>query len=124
MQRVDEATDSLYGPDGAQKLNFGLPPKGTGTIDPLVKLTDLKVYDGLLPGSIRFDFENIDGASYEVVWATDSAFNNVVGSAVSTQSEYMIAGLTSGTQYWMRVRPVRGGQSAPWSDPATRVAPL
>ena len=123
-QDVDEVTDMLYGPDGAEKLNFGLSPKGSGSIAALAKLTDLQTYDGLLPGSIRFDFENIEGATYEVQWSLTSDFAEFVGTAVSTQSEYMIAGLTSGTQYWMRVRPVRGGQLAAWSDPATRVAPV
>ncbi len=124
MKGVDEATDSLYGPDGAQKTNFGLTPKGSSPIAPLVKLTDIKTFDGLLPGSIRFDWENIEGATYEVQWSLASTFTDLVGSAVSTQSEYMVSGLTSGVQYWMRVRPVRGGQSAAWSDPATRVAPV
>ncbi len=123
MTDVDEATDFLYGADGAQKVNFGLPPKGSGSIDPLVKLTDIRTSDGIPAQSIFFDWENIQGATYEVVWATNSTFTTVIGTAVSTQSEYTITGLTAGTQYWMRVRPVRGGQFGPWSDPATRVAP-
>ncbi|MFN8139055.1 MAG: fibronectin type III domain-containing protein [Fimbriimonadales bacterium] len=49
----------------------------------------------------------------------------VVGSATSAStSDYVISGLTPGTQYWMRVRPVRGSEVAPWSDPATKVALL
>lgn len=123
MQAVDEATDFLYGPDGAEKVNFALPPKGSGSLPPLVKLTDIRVSDGIPSKSIFFDWEAIQGASYEVGWFTDSALTQQVGTAVSTQSEYTITGLTTGTQYWMRVRPSRGGQFGPWSDPATRVAP-
>lgn len=123
MQDVDEATDFLYGPDGAEKVNFGLPPKGSGSLPPLVKLTDIKVSDGIPAKSIFFDWEAIQGAQYEVGWFTDAALTQQVGTAVSTQSEYTISGLTTGTQYWMRVRPSRGGQFGPWSDPATRVAP-
>ncbi len=123
MTKVVQAATLLYGPSGAELNNFGVTPEGT-PLPPLAKLTDLATSDGLLPGSIRFDWESIEGATYEVQWASDSAFNNMVGSATATQSEYEVAGLTSGTQYWMRVRPVRGSQTAPWSDPATRVAPL
>ena len=123
MKGIDEATDMLYGPSGAQKNNFGLTPKGA-PIAPLHRLTDIKTKDGLLPGSIFFDYENIEGATYEVQWFTDSALTQMVGSAVSTRSDFTITGLTSGTQYWMHVRPQRGGQTAAWSDPATRVAPV
>ena len=122
VRGVDEATDSLFTPAGAEKVAFGLPPKGATPIQPLAKLTDIKTFDGLLAGSIRFDWENIQGATFEVKWFTDSALTQLVGSAVSTQSEMEISGLTPGVQYWMIVRPVRGGQFGPWSDPATRVA--
>ncbi|MEX2242905.1 MAG: fibronectin type III domain-containing protein [Fimbriimonadaceae bacterium] len=123
LTKVVQAATLLHGPSSAEMNNYGVSPEGV-PLPPLAKLTDLKTADGNLPGSVLFDWENIEGASYEVQWASDSAFNNMVGSATATQSEYMVAGLTSGTQYWMRVRPVRGSQTAPWSDPATRVAPL
>lgn len=123
MRGIDTATDLLYGPSGAQKNNFGLTPKGA-TIAPLHKLVDIKTSDGLVAGSILFDFESIEGASYEVEWFSDSSLTTRVGSATSTRSEFTITGLTSGTQYWMHVRPHRGGQTAQWSDPATRVAPV
>lgn len=123
MKGIDETTDMLYGPSGAQKNNFGLTPKGAA-IAPLHKLTDIKVKDGIPASSILFDWENIEGATYEVQWFTDAALTQMVGSAVSTRSDFTITGLTSGTQYWMHVRPQRGGQTAEWSDPATRVAPV
>lgn len=124
MKGVDEATDFLYGPGGAQKTNFGLPPKGQGSIEALHKLIELRTSDGLPAQSILFDWENIENASYEIQWFTESALTNLVGSAISTQSEFTITGLAAGTQYWMVVRPARGGQFGPWSDPATRVAPV
>lgn len=123
MKLVDEATDFLYGPGGAQKLNFGLPPKGTPESDELHKLVEIRTTDGLPAHSIFFDWESIKRASYEIQWFTDSALTNMVGSAVSTQSEFTITGLTAGTQYWMVVRPIRGSAFGPWSDPATRIAP-
>lgn len=123
LTKVIQAATLLYGPSGAELNNFGVTPEGS-PLPALAKLTNIVVGDGNLPGSLLFDWENIEGATYEVQWATDSAFSSIVGSATSTQSEYMIAGLTSGTQYWMRVRPIRGSQNAAWSDPATRVAPL
>lgn len=124
MRAVDEATDLLYGPSGAEKTNFGLTPKGAAG-EPLHKLIEIVVTDGPFPGSLKFDWESIDGAAYEIQWSNVSDFATIVGSATSAStSDYVISGLTAGTQYWMRVRPVRGADVAPWSDPATRVAPL
>ncbi|MBX7131139.1 MAG: fibronectin type III domain-containing protein [Fimbriimonadaceae bacterium] len=123
MKAIDEATDFLYGPAGAQKTNFGLPPKGQPSQTSLEKLIEIRTADGLPAHSILFDWENIQNATYEIQWFTNSALTALVGSAVSTQSEFTITGLTVGTQYWMIVRPVRGGEFGPWSDPATRIAP-
>ena len=74
------------------------------------------------PNSILFDWESIVGASYEIKWFSNAPMTQLVGSATSTASEYVISGLTPGQQYWMSVRPVRGSETGPWSDPATRVA--
>ncbi|MCH8977825.1 MAG: fibronectin type III domain-containing protein [Armatimonadetes bacterium] len=124
MQAVDEATDLLYAPDAAEKANFGLAPKGA-PIEPLHKLIEIEVEDGPVAGSLKFDWESIDGAAYEVNWSATSDFAVIVGSATSaSSSDYIISGLTPGTQYWMRVRPVRGGDTEAWSDPATRIAPV
>jgi len=62
------------------------------------------------------------GASYEIKWFSNAPMTQLVGSATSTASEYVQSGLTPGQQYWMIVRPVRGSETGPWSDPATRVA--
>jgi hypothetical protein len=124
MKKVDEFTDALYTPSGAEKNNFGLPPKGA-TIDPLHKLIKIVVTDGPIAGSLKFDWESIEGAAYEVNWSTTPDFSVIVGSAISAStSDYIISGLTPGTQYWMHVRPVRGSDTAQWSDPATKVAPV
>lgn len=124
MKTIDEYTDALYGTGGAEKNNFGLPPKGLQD-EALHKLIEIVVTDGPVPGSLKFDWESIEGASYEAQWSTTSNFATIVGSATSaSSSDYIISGLTPGTQYWMRVRPLRGGQVADWSDPATRVAPI
>ncbi len=74
------------------------------------------------PNSILFDWESIVGASYEIKWFSNATMTQLVGSATSTASEYVISGLTPGQQYWMIVRPVRGSETGPWTDPATRVA--
>jgi len=125
MVRVDEVTDFLYTPAGSQKLDFGLTPKGLGTQEPLHKLIVIVLEDGPLPGSLKFDWESIEGATYEVQWSSTSNFSVIVGSAVSAStSDYIISGLVPGTQYWTRVRPLRGGGTEQWSDPATRVAPV
>lgn len=121
---VDDVLTGLYTETGVEKNNFGIPPEGTPD-EPLHKLLELEVTDGPVPGSLRFDFESIEGASYEIQWSTVPTFATLVGSATSASaSEYIISGLTPGMQYWMRVRPLRGGQTEAWSDPATRVAPV
>jgi len=124
MKKIDETTDSLYGPDGPEKANFGLTPKGGtgGGPAPLVKLTDIRIFDGPTPGSFKFDWETIEGATYEVKWYSNATMTQLVGSATATASEYLISGLTPGQQYWMIVRAVRASTQGPWSDPATRVA--
>ena len=124
MVKVDQATDLLYGADGAQKINFGLPPKkttdtATGEPDQVVIRTTA---DGSHPASIWVDWEYQTGAVYEVQWFTDATLAQMVGSATVTSSEMEVQGLEAGTQYWFRVRAVRGGNAGPWSDQATRVA--
>ncbi len=124
MQKVDEATTLLYGASGAEKNNFGLTPEGA-PMPPLHKLIEIVFIDGPVAGSLKADWESIEGASYEIQWSTTSNFAVIIGSAMSaSSSDYIISGLVPGTQYWMHVRPVRGPNTEQWSDPATRVAPV
>lgn len=125
MKRIDEVTDGLYGPDGAAKNNFGLTPKKTtpGGSEPLDQIVIIKIEDGTSPASIFVDWDTEAGAAaYQVEWYTDSAMTAQIGNAAVSESEYEIAGLTAGQQYWIRVRAIRGSEFGPWSDPATRVA--
>jgi len=123
VKQVDEITDAMFGPDGAGKAAYDLPPKGVTTGPaPLHKLIEIRTLDDPTPNSILFDWESIVGASYEIKWFSNATMTQLIGSATSTASEYVISGLTPGQQYWMIVRPVRGGETGPWSDPATRVA--
>lgn len=122
--KVDDTLTFKYGVGAAEKNNFGIAPEGA-PIAALHKLIEIVVEDGPVSGSLKFDWESIEGASYEVQWSTTSNFAVLVGSATAAgSSDYIISGLTPGTQYWMRVRPLRGGQTEQWSDPATRVAPV
>lgn len=127
MKRIDEVTDGLYGSDNAKKNDYGLPPKKSthGVQVPLEQVVITKVEDGTSPASIFIDFDSDAGASaYKVEWFSDSAMTAMVGSAAVSSSEYEIAGLTIGQQYWIRVRSIRGQEYGTWSDPATRVANL
>ncbi|MFY9233965.1 MAG: hypothetical protein WAO58_05830 [Fimbriimonadaceae bacterium] len=122
--RVIQAATLLFGPQGAELNAFGVPPEGMD-LPPLHKLTDVKFTDGIFPGSLKSDWEAIEGATYEVQWSTVITFATLVGSAISASaSDYTISGLVPGTQYFMRVRPARGSELAEWSDPETRFAPL
>lgn len=124
MEKVDGFTDGLYGPDGPEKLNFGLPPKVPGgALGAPPKLTDLRLGDGQLPASIFADCETVDGnSSYEWEWYSDGNLTQRVGNTVTTASEFTINGLATGSRYWVRVRAIRGGQYGQWSDPDSRVA--
>jgi hypothetical protein len=90
---------------------------------PLHKLVRVVVTDkGPLGGLFYLDWESIDGASYEVQWSTVSDFSVIVGSVIlNDRSKYVMSGMAPGTQYWVRVRPIRGNQTAEWSDPVSFV---
>lgn len=124
MKRIDEVTDGLYGAGGPQKNNFGLPPKQTGGVSvPLDQVVITKTADGTSPASIFVDWDQEEGAAaYQIEWYSDSALTQQIGNAAVSESEYEIAGLTAGQQYWVRVRAIRGNEFGAWSDPATRVA--
>jgi len=124
MTQVDRATDMLYGPDSAKKIEFGLSPKKI-THDPMGAVDQVIIRtakDGTHPASIHLDWESVERAVYEVQWFSDSNMTQMLGSATVTSSETEIQGLERGKQYWFRVRAVRAGQEGPWSDQATRVA--
>lgn len=127
MKDIDAATDLLYGPSGAEKENFGLPPQQTGgpPPPPLGPPIILGIRDGGGPASIILDWKRIETvASYDVEWFTSAAMTPAtrVGNSTVTQSEILIGPLTTGIQYWFRVRSIRANEKGPWSDPATRVA--
>ena len=124
MKRIDEVTDGLYGPDGAEKLNFGLPPKKlSGVSVPLEQVVITQIEDGTSPASVFVDWDSEEGAAaYQIEWYTDSALTQQVGNAAISASEYEIAGLIAGQQYWIRVRAIRGNEAGQWSDPATSIA--
>jgi len=125
MKRIDEVTDGLYGTDGPEKNNFGLPPKKktSGPSVPLEQVVITRVEDGTSPASIFVDWDSEQGAAaYQIEWYTDSAMTQQIGNAAVSESEYEIAGLEAKQQYWIRARAIRGSEYGPWSDPATRVA--
>ena len=62
MKKIDQVTDGLYGPDGPEKLNFGLPPKKlTGESVPLVQVIITKIEEGTSPASIFVDWDQQEG---------------------------------------------------------------
>ena len=96
MKRIDEVTDGRYGADGAQKNNYGLPPKQTGGASvPLDQVVIVKTADGASPASIFADWDQEEGAAaYQVEWYSDSALTQQVGNAAVSESEHEIASLT------------------------------
>lgn len=124
MRQIDRATDFLYGPGAAEKINFGLDPKKTKHVrrEAPGQVVILSVEDGVQPSSLRLDFATVEGAAYEIQWFADAALTQPIGSTTTTESQAEIANLTRGVQYWFRVRAIRASRQGPWSDVATRVA--
>lgn len=124
MRRIDVITSGLYGVDGSQKVVFGLRPVDTArnSAGPTPQVLKLRLGDGLAAGSIQADWKRVPRAVYEVQWFADEGLERLLGSAVSTRSELLIAGLAPGTQIWVRVRALRGRKHGEWSDLATRIA--
>ena len=68
------------------------------------------------------DWEALPAAVYEVQWFLDADLTQMAGSTTVTVSKIEIGDLEPGTQYWFRVRAVRGSKTGPWSEPVTRFA--
>lgn len=126
MIKVDQATDLLYGPDSAKKIEFGLSPKkstGEGEKGGGIERAVIRaIKDGTHPASIFVDWDSVERCVYEIQWFSDADLTQMVGSATVTASEMEVQGLERGKQYWFRVRAVRASETGPWSDQATRVA--
>ena len=58
MKQIDETSDSIYGAAAAEKANFGLSSKGGSGAgpEPLHKLIEILTQEGLMSGSIFFDW--------------------------------------------------------------------
>ena len=127
MKNIDNVTDGLYGPEGDEKKNFGLPPKKSthGEKRPLERIFITNVHDGKSPASIYLDWDPEEGAAaYQLEWYADAALTQPVGAIAVSLSHFEIPGLTAGQQYWIQVRAVRGDEFGQWSDPMSRVANL
>jgi len=127
MRQIDYTTDGMFGPDGPEKSQFGVPPKKS-TAQPSVPLEQVvvqKISAGRFTRSIFLDWDTEEGAgAYQVEAYTDSALTQLVQSATVTASEVTVQNLAQGQQYWFRVCAVRGDERGPWSDIATQVAGL
>jgi len=79
MQRIDQVTDGLYGPSGAEKNNYGLTPKGA-PIPALHKLVQIVTQDGLAPsdGNPQFHHQMV----YAVAMRTIHNFERALGRRI------------------------------------------
>jgi len=96
-------------------------PIGTPT-----QVLNLVVTAGDNDGTLDASWDPVRGAaSYEIQTSVDPVSGTSWAFKQSaTKSNANIAGLTSGTKMWVRVRAVGSGNSTgPWSDPATKVVP-
>jgi glycosyltransferase involved in cell wall biosynthesis len=102
VKRIDEVTDGLYGPDGAEKNNFGLSPKKTthGGSGPLDQIVITKTENGTSPASIFVDWDTEAGAAaYQIEWYTDSAMTQPIGNAAGVRAVF---GSRRNIGHWMK----------------------
>jgi hypothetical protein len=96
-------------------------PIGTPT-----QVLNLVVTAGDNDGSLDASWDPVRGAaSYEIQTSVDPVSGTSwTFKQSATKSSSNVAGLTSGTKMWVRVRAVGSGNATgPWSDPATKVVP-
>jgi hypothetical protein len=89
------------------------------------QVLNLALTEGDFDGSLDGSWDRVFGAnSYEVQTSVDPVSGTSwTFKMSSTKSFATIAGLTSGTKMWVRVRAVGAAGPGPWSDPAVKTVP-
>lgn len=104
--------------------DFGITNSEGLADDPLVELSEGSLVSPTpsnrtlgLPNDVEITFNRVFRAlEYEVQWATDASFPQAeTDTIVVTDTTATLAGLSAGTTYHWRVRPVRN-QAGPFSD--------
>jgi hypothetical protein len=112
-----QSVDTLYGGDAASLQAIGLPLRGTPQpVGALPAPGNLRSYAGPDEECIRLRWNKVRGANhYELFHATNPAGPwTWVTSPVGTRTECLE--LTSGTEYYFRVRAVGAAGKGAWSD--------
>jgi hypothetical protein len=100
-------------------LNVGFAVKGAAVgISSLGKAVNLSLSTGDNKGEVDAHWNRVPGAkSYEVQWSpdpfTDASWKNADGV---TKSKTTLAGLTSGSKIWVRVRALGASGPGAWSN--------
>ncbi len=118
-----QSVDAIYEGDAASLQAVGLSIRNP--IQPIGALPapgNVRSYSGPMEGTIRVRWNRVRGRThYQLECASDpNGPWSLVYSAGDVQAD--CGGLTSGTEYWFRVRAVGAAGPSPWSDITRRRA--
>ena len=103
---------------------YPLAADNSPTTTPPGQVLNMSVTAGDMDGSVDVQYDPIVNATYEVQMTTgDPITGPYTTRAQPTASQVNIAGLTSGSRVWVRVRAIGSKGPGPWSDPASKIVP-
>lgn len=127
LSQEADYVQNVSGGDATKIESAGMSVRDTGgPIGTPTEVLNLVVTAGDNEGTLDASWDPVRGAaSYEIQTSVDPVSGTSWAFKQSaTKSNANIAGLTSGTKMWARVRAVGSGNATgPWSDPATKVVP-
>jgi hypothetical protein len=124
--QLEAYVEGASGGDAAKIESAGMSVRSDRTPPQVpAQVLNLVLTAGDFPGTLDVAFDPQAGAkSYEAQTSPDPMTEPSWAFKMSlAKSSGTIAGLTSGSKVWARVRAVGAAGVGPWSDPATKVVP-
>jgi hypothetical protein len=118
--------EAASGGDAAKIESAGMSVRGQRTPPQVpAQVLNLSLTTGDFPGTLDVAFDPTSGAkTYELQTSPDPmSESSWVFKQSLAKSSGTIAGLTSGSKVWVRVRAVGAAGAGPYSDPAVKVVP-
>ncbi|MBI3881500.1 MAG: hypothetical protein HY301_15730 [Verrucomicrobia bacterium] len=122
---VQGAADvNKFGTTEAVRLSSGYPLESDRTpIGPLPAPANFTVTFGDMPGTLSFTMDPVKGAKTYLIELATAATGPFTQVLVSTSSDGVVPGLTSGTVYYLRAKAVGAAGTGAASDIAMKMAP-
>lgn len=121
---VQEASyvQDASGGDQEKILSSGYPVVGAKTPHPVIagEVTNVRLSDGHVSGSIRIDWDKADNCVlYVILISLDIDFTKAEPKGITTKTHKEIGGLTVGTRYWIKIVPLGREEMGPMSEPVS-----